>query len=181
MKRTSALIMILVVGLFFMASSQPENGDVNCDGGINIMDVVHTINYLYKDGPQPCAFVGSGLSYKDYSGDPPIYYSPPDWITVDSISITVPDSGYICFRAWINVFCSDYNYIRCYLTSSSASSPTPNQYAEYNVEDYSDLNMEIYVKADSATTITRYIRINSDKDLTVRKWKLSAIYYPIKY
>ncbi|UCB52344.1 MAG: hypothetical protein JSV10_10245 [Candidatus Zixiibacteriota bacterium] len=30
------------------------NGDVNCDGVVNIGDVVYTVNYLYKGGPPPC-------------------------------------------------------------------------------------------------------------------------------
>lgn len=30
------------------------NGDVNCDGIVNIGDVVYTVNYLYKGGPPPC-------------------------------------------------------------------------------------------------------------------------------
>lgn len=30
------------------------NGDVNCDGIVNIGDVVYTVNYLFKGGPPPC-------------------------------------------------------------------------------------------------------------------------------
>ena len=30
------------------------NGDVNCDGIVNIGDVVYTVNYLYRGGPPPC-------------------------------------------------------------------------------------------------------------------------------
>ena len=30
------------------------NGDVNCDGIVNIGDVVYTVYYLYKNGPPPC-------------------------------------------------------------------------------------------------------------------------------
>jgi hypothetical protein len=29
-------------------------GDVNCDGKVDVGDVVYTINYLYKKGPPPC-------------------------------------------------------------------------------------------------------------------------------
>jgi len=30
------------------------NGDTNCDGKVDVGDVVYTINYLYKKGPPPC-------------------------------------------------------------------------------------------------------------------------------
>jgi len=30
------------------------NGDVNCDGIVDVGDVVYTINYLFKHGPSPC-------------------------------------------------------------------------------------------------------------------------------
>lgn len=30
-------------------------GDANCDGDITILDVVYTINYLFKGGPAPCS------------------------------------------------------------------------------------------------------------------------------
>lgn len=30
------------------------NGDVTCDGKVDVGDVVYTVNYLYKNGPPPC-------------------------------------------------------------------------------------------------------------------------------
>ena len=30
------------------------NGDVNCDGMVDLGDVVYTLNYLFKNGPPPC-------------------------------------------------------------------------------------------------------------------------------
>lgn len=30
------------------------NGDVNCDGIVNLGDAVYTLNYLFKGGPPPC-------------------------------------------------------------------------------------------------------------------------------
>ena len=32
------------------------NGDVNCDGVVDLADIVYTMNYLYKDGPPPCGW-----------------------------------------------------------------------------------------------------------------------------
>ncbi|HHI03749.1 MAG TPA: hypothetical protein ENL22_09540, partial [candidate division Zixibacteria bacterium] len=31
----------------------PQSADVNKSGSINILDVTHIINYLYKGGPPP--------------------------------------------------------------------------------------------------------------------------------
>lgn len=33
----------------------PQNGDVNCDGKIDLFDVVYLANYLFKGGPPPCS------------------------------------------------------------------------------------------------------------------------------
>lgn len=32
----------------------PDNGDVNCDGGVNVGDAVYLINHIFKGGPPPC-------------------------------------------------------------------------------------------------------------------------------
>jgi len=29
-------------------------GDANCDNAINVGDVVHIVNYVFKGGPEPC-------------------------------------------------------------------------------------------------------------------------------
>jgi len=31
-----------------------EKANANCDGEINVADVVYLINYLFKGGPPPC-------------------------------------------------------------------------------------------------------------------------------
>lgn len=33
-----------------------EVGDVNCDGVVNVSDVVYLINYLFINGPAPCCW-----------------------------------------------------------------------------------------------------------------------------
>lgn len=40
--------------VFFPKISLSENGDVNCDGVIDVGDAVYMTNYLYKGGPPPC-------------------------------------------------------------------------------------------------------------------------------
>ncbi|MBI4601509.1 MAG: hypothetical protein HY721_06040 [Planctomycetes bacterium] len=36
-----------------------RNGDVDCDGQINITDPIITLNWLFGDGPEPCAIAQS--------------------------------------------------------------------------------------------------------------------------
>jgi len=31
-----------------------ESGNVNCDGELDLPDVIYLINYLFKSGPPPC-------------------------------------------------------------------------------------------------------------------------------
>jgi len=31
-----------------------ERADVNCDGIVDVGDVVYLVNYLYRSGPKPC-------------------------------------------------------------------------------------------------------------------------------
>lgn len=40
--------------IFTPKLSLNRNGDANCDGIIDLGDVLYTINYLYKGGPPPC-------------------------------------------------------------------------------------------------------------------------------
>ncbi|MCP4705973.1 MAG: tail fiber protein [candidate division Zixibacteria bacterium] len=56
MKTISLFLLIL---LALSVSAQDQNGDVNCDATINILDIVHLINFEYKGGAEPCAFASS--------------------------------------------------------------------------------------------------------------------------
>ncbi len=48
------LLMVFILSLFFVPLNSADYcGDVNKDGGINILDVVDIINYKYKGGPPP--------------------------------------------------------------------------------------------------------------------------------
>jgi hypothetical protein len=40
--------------IFTPKLSLNRNGDANCDGEIDLADVLYLINYLYKGGPPPC-------------------------------------------------------------------------------------------------------------------------------
>ena len=55
------LCAVLIQGLLGLRAAPrggvdpAANGDVNCDGRIDISDAVHTLVYLFQDGPAPCA------------------------------------------------------------------------------------------------------------------------------
>jgi hypothetical protein len=40
--------------IFSPMLSLARNGDVNCDGVVNLSDAIYTLNYLFKNGPPPC-------------------------------------------------------------------------------------------------------------------------------
>jgi hypothetical protein len=40
--------------IFSPMLSLARNGDVNCDGIVNLTDAIYILNYLFKDGPPPC-------------------------------------------------------------------------------------------------------------------------------
>nr|MBN2278463.1 hypothetical protein [candidate division Zixibacteria bacterium] len=107
-------LAILILSFLLLATapgySQQLNGDVNCSGGVNILDVTYTINYLYKSGPAPCAFLSPGVSYThidDITIDVGYSYS-----TLCGVSITAPDDGFVSldFSLYIGgeVYCLQY-------------------------------------------------------------------------
>ena len=67
MKRlTVTTMLIFLVIAAPLAVSAQENGDVNCDDALNILDIVYLINNIYKSGPDPCEFVSPGVSFIHY-------------------------------------------------------------------------------------------------------------------
>jgi len=50
-------------------SASISAGDSNGDGVVNITDPIHTLNYLFGDGPPPAACQGSGVSASEVSFD----------------------------------------------------------------------------------------------------------------
>ena len=41
-------------GPFCFTVTEPPIGDINCDGAGNVADAVYIINWIFKDGPEPC-------------------------------------------------------------------------------------------------------------------------------
>ncbi len=61
-----ALLLCLLLSPLLALAIQPENGDVDCSGTINILDIVGLVNYKFKGGEAPCEFVGPGVTYTHY-------------------------------------------------------------------------------------------------------------------
>jgi len=44
------------------------NGDVNCDGTINITDAVFVLEHLFRGGQEPCAIAQAGPGFPEVVG-----------------------------------------------------------------------------------------------------------------
>jgi len=192
--KKDVLFVLLIFGFsFFQAYSESKNGDVNCDGSINIIDVTHTINYLYKDGEAPCEFPLSGIAYKEYSDSSQVLSftsSNPwhkNWPTVDSLTIYCPDSGFVVFKGWAIDSLEIYE-TRLGLTTDPDLDPAFGDYsAIYMSGGYikkQALEIEKIVKVDPPGNITVYLKATADPEngqFLIKKYKLSAVFYPIGY
>ncbi len=69
MKKFTAFVMLVFMAIAGLPDANAQdNGDVNCDELINILDIVYLINFKYKEGPDPCEFVASpGVSWVHYN------------------------------------------------------------------------------------------------------------------
>ena len=52
---TAAVALILYIFAGGAPPSDPQGGDVSCDGKCNIGDAVYLVNYIFASGPVPCA------------------------------------------------------------------------------------------------------------------------------
>jgi hypothetical protein len=90
-----AMLFMLAFPTISMAD-QPDNGDVDCDDVIGILDIVHLINFKYKSGDPPCPFISPGVAYQtiptrtidvgfSYSNLITLYFDAPaaGWVNVN--------------------------------------------------------------------------------------------------
>jgi len=93
MKALSILIPLIVIMMIApVFATQPENGDVNCDGSLNLLDILHLIDYKFKEGPAPCDFISPGVSFAHYDTraiDVGFAYS-----NLITVSLYAPSSGF---------------------------------------------------------------------------------------
>jgi len=54
-----AMLLILLTAVGTMA--QDQNGDVNCDSNLNILDILYLIDHKYNQGPEPCPILAETL------------------------------------------------------------------------------------------------------------------------
>jgi len=60
------LLAVLIVMAVPAFTAQPENGDVNCDDALNVLDIVYLIDHKFKGGPEPCEFISPGVAFAHY-------------------------------------------------------------------------------------------------------------------
>jgi len=95
---TAAVTIMIVAAVSF--ATQPDNGDVNCDDNINILDIVHLINYKYKSGAEPCPFISPGVAYVHWNSR--IIDVGSSWSNMAWFRLYAPDNG------WVKVEFSHY-------------------------------------------------------------------------
>ncbi len=93
MKALGILIpLVFIIMVAPVLAIQPENGDVNCDGGLNVLDVIYLIDHKFKGGPAPCDFISPGVAFNHYDSraiDVGISYS-----SVISVTLYAPADGF---------------------------------------------------------------------------------------
>jgi hypothetical protein len=62
-----------------------RNGDVNCDGKLDISDPIVTLNWLFSDGPEPCAMAQADTCCQDLRNEVAELRA-----TVDSLAARIP-------------------------------------------------------------------------------------------
>ncbi|MCX6827883.1 MAG: hypothetical protein NT002_01165 [candidate division Zixibacteria bacterium] len=138
---------------------------------------------------------GPKLTFKEYVYDqqgPILTLTPPypnwsqNWPIIDSINISVPDSGYVVVKALVVLYLPNGNQeIRIGLTSSQATDPGFGEYtssSNKSDEDYLDMSIEDFIKVSGPSTLTIYLKGTANFPFFyISKYQLSSIIYPLRY
>lgn len=111
MKKFTAFLMLVFMAIAVLPGAiAQDNGDVNCDEMINILDIVHLINFKYKAGPAPCEFAASpGVSWVHYNSRLiDVGYS---WNNLATLYLMAPDDGWASVNFSHYVYTSTYNLV----------------------------------------------------------------------
>ena len=185
---TAAAILILAPFVF----GQQDNGDVNCDAGINILDVTSLINYLYKGGPPPCPILGAGVNYvydDQVDLDLDFYYT-----TLTYLPVYAPANGWIAFD--YSFYMEDEAYcMQLLLGETREEGGIPDERGVSHVTTYttsSPITWHQIMPIDSGTTWYALSVKSCARDgeesaedekvmVTFRNVNLSATFYPVYY
>jgi hypothetical protein len=136
---------------------------------------------------------GPKLTYKEYIDDqqgPPVTVTPPspnwwqNWPIIDSINISIPDSGYVVVKAFVVLYNTYTTGVerRVGLTLSQVADPGLGEYTTYLGGSITfDKSIEKFIKINEPSTLTVYLKGTSSDSFQMIKYQLSAIYYPLKY
>jgi hypothetical protein len=117
---TAAMAVMIVAAIAF--ATQPDNGDVNCDEDVNILDIVHLINYKYKSGPEPCPFISPGVAFTHWSSR--TIDVSGSWQNLAFFRLYAPDAG------WVKVEFSHYVATEAYCMQYQIASGVPDKTQE---------------------------------------------------
>jgi hypothetical protein len=190
MKKITALFLILFMAASVMpAEYASENGDVNCDEAVNILDVVHLINFKYKEGPPPCEFGASpGASWVHYS------YRTIDvgyaYSNLATLHFMAPDDGFASISFSLYVETESYNLgYRLYdaMPDKGESDRSYSEIFQYNPD--SPLSWtEVFPVTEGLNTIYLDVRgVFRDGEEPTRllidfaNVNMSALYFPENY
>ncbi|MCP4704252.1 MAG: hypothetical protein GY865_06560 [candidate division Zixibacteria bacterium] len=111
MKKLAAFTVMAFLAIAVLPNAfAQQNGDVDCNEDINILDIVYLINYEYKGGPDPCEFAAEpGVSWVHYnSRSIDVGYS---WSNLITLYFMAPDDGWASVNFSHVVYTSTYNLV----------------------------------------------------------------------
>ena len=182
------VILVLVLGVTGTLS-QDQNGDVNCDGDLNILDIIYMIDHKFQGGPEPCEFAPPEMpTIVRYESDHigPVGNEVDSWTNVAQITIDTPSPG----QVYLTAQCIEHNYssdsgvMGFGITTMDGSITFPNHPNPYDLSVYVNeygLNIDDVVAVDAGSHTFYYNVYNDGPNYYNRDYyqvSLTATYFP---
>ena len=187
MKNPLSLLMILV--LLILSSpvlAQDQNGDVNCDDNLDLLDIIYMIEHKFKEGPEPCAI--------DYPETPtivryeanhvgPISNNGGEWSNVVQITVDIPSSGQVYLTANCVALAGDFRAMGFGTTPTDGLITFPSDPNPFEISNHIYLlgnSLDDVVSVDAGSHTFFYNLYSRDY---VGQWNfyqvsLTAIFFP---
>ncbi len=129
------ILPLLAVGLF----AQDQNGDVNCDDDLNILDIVYLVNYKFKGGPEPCAIdypETPSIVHYEATHIGPVNNNGGEWSNVAQITIDCPSSGQVYLTANCVALAGDFRAMGFGTTPTDGLITFPNNPNPFEISNH---------------------------------------------